>query len=75
MTIATAWEAAFETVIAAHLLANGYVRIAPGGFDRERAIFRETTAMILEDSGPPVALTLVSSKSVQACRSCANGVC
>ena len=32
-------EAAFETVIEAHLLANGYVSIPGDAFDRERAIF------------------------------------
>ena len=36
-------EAAFESVIEAHPLQNGYVRIARDGFDRERAIFPETT--------------------------------
>ena len=35
-------EAAFETVIESHLLANGYTRIAEAGFDRARAIFPET---------------------------------
>jgi type I restriction enzyme R subunit len=35
-------EAAFETVIESHLLANGYTRIAEDGFDRARAIFPET---------------------------------
>ena len=35
-------EAAFETVIGAHLLQNGYIPIAREGFDRERAIFPET---------------------------------
>ena len=29
-------EAAFETVIEAHLLQNGYTQIAREGFDRER---------------------------------------
>ncbi len=32
-------EAAFETVIEAHLLRNGYVSVDRGGFDREHAIF------------------------------------
>ena len=32
-------EAAFETVIEAHLLANGYVSVPGDAFDRERAIF------------------------------------
>lgn len=34
-------ETAFETVIEAHLLQNGYVPVAREGFDRERAIFLE----------------------------------
>jgi type I restriction enzyme, R subunit len=32
-------EAAFETVIETHLLANGYMTVNRDGFDRERAIF------------------------------------
>ena len=32
-------EAAFETVIETHLLANGYVRLPGDGFDGQRAIF------------------------------------
>lgn len=32
-------ETAFETVIEAHLLANGYIAVDCDGFDRERAIF------------------------------------
>ena len=35
-------EAAFETVIEAHLLANGYVTVNWDGFDRARAIVSET---------------------------------
>jgi type I restriction enzyme R subunit len=35
-------EAAFETVIESHLLANGYVAENCVGFDRERAIFPNT---------------------------------
>ena len=34
-------ETAFESVIEAHLLQNGYVPVAREGFDRERAIFPE----------------------------------
>ena len=37
-------EAAFETVIEAHLLENGYVRITGEAFDRERAIFPDEHA-------------------------------
>ena len=35
-------EAAFEAVIEAHLLQNGYVPVAREGFDRDRAIFPGT---------------------------------
>jgi len=35
-------EAAFETVIEANLLANGYVSVDRDSFDRERAIFPKT---------------------------------
>jgi len=43
-------EAAFETVIESHLVANGYVAIAPGGFDRERAIFPETVLTFIRET-------------------------
>ena len=39
-------EAAFETVIEAHLLAKGYVPVPRDGFDRERAIFPATRSRI-----------------------------
>jgi type I restriction enzyme R subunit len=45
-------EAAFETVIESHLLANGYVSIAPDGFDRERAIFPETVLSFIRQTQP-----------------------
>jgi len=45
-------EAAFETVIEAHLLANGYTPIAPEGFDRERAIFPETVLAFIHATQP-----------------------
>ncbi len=35
-------ESAFETVIETHLPANGYVSVAGGGFDRDRAFFPVT---------------------------------
>jgi type I restriction enzyme R subunit len=43
-------EAAFETVIEAHLLANGYVAVDRNGFDRERAIFPETLLAFIRDT-------------------------
>ena len=45
-------EAAFETVIEAHLLANGYVAVNRAGFDRERAIFPETVLAFIRDTQP-----------------------
>jgi type I restriction enzyme R subunit len=43
-------EAAFETVIEAHLLEHGYVPIAREGFDRERAIFPETVLGFIRET-------------------------
>lgn len=40
-------EAAFETVIESHSLANGFVPVSKEGFDRDRAIFPETVAVYL----------------------------
>ena len=45
-------EQAFETVIEAHLLANGHVSIAGDGFDRERAIFPETVLAFIRETQP-----------------------
>jgi type I restriction enzyme R subunit len=45
-------ESAFETVIEAHLLQNGYERIARDGFDRERAIFPETVLAFIRETQP-----------------------
>ena len=45
-------EAAFETVIEAHLLDNGYVPVAGEGFDRDRAIFPETALAFIRETQP-----------------------
>jgi type I restriction enzyme R subunit len=45
-------EAAFETVLEACLLQNGYVSITPEGFDRERAIFPETVLRFIRETQP-----------------------
>jgi len=45
-------EAAFETVIEAHLLQSGYVPTAHEGFDRERAIFPETVLAFIRETQP-----------------------
>jgi type I restriction enzyme R subunit len=43
-------EAAFETVIEAHLLTNGYEPVSRDGFDRERAIFPETVLAFIRET-------------------------
>ena len=43
-------EAAFESVIEAHLLQNGYVPVAREGFDQERAIFPETILSFIQET-------------------------
>ena len=45
-------EAAFETVIEAHLLANGYVSVPGGAFDRERAIFPDAALDFIRRTQP-----------------------
>ena len=45
-------ESAFETIIEAHLLSNGYVSVAGGGFDRDRAIFRDVVLAFIRDTQP-----------------------
>lgn len=45
-------EAAFETVLEAHLLANGYVSLPPEGFDRERAIYPDAVLMFIRETQP-----------------------
>ena len=45
-------EAAFETVIEAHLLAHGYVSLSPEGFDQERAIFPDTILAFIRHTQP-----------------------
>ena len=45
-------ERAFETVIEAHLLANGYVSVPGAGFDRERAIFPEAALGFIRETQP-----------------------
>ena len=45
-------EAAFETVIEAHLLGHGYVSVASEGFDRKRAIFPKTVLAFIRETQP-----------------------
>src|ERR1035437_7598428 len=45
-------EAAFETVIEAHLLQHGYERVPADAFDRERAIFPPTVLAFIRDTQP-----------------------
>ncbi|NOT57669.1 MAG: type I restriction endonuclease subunit R [Deltaproteobacteria bacterium] len=43
-------EKAFETVIESHLLANGYVTVDGGSFDRTRAIFPEVVLSFIRET-------------------------
>ena len=52
MSVAPRSEAAFETVIEAHLLAHGYVPAATEAFDRERAIFPGTVIAFIRATQP-----------------------
>lgn len=45
-------EAAFETVIEAHLLNEGYLSLPPEGFDRERAIFPDAALSFIKETQP-----------------------
>ena len=45
-------EGAFETVIEARLLGNGYVSAPGHGFDRERAVFPEVAFGFLRETQP-----------------------
>lgn len=52
MNIARHSESAFETVIEAHLLKNGYVSIDREGFDREFAIFPKAVLEFIRETQP-----------------------
>jgi type I restriction enzyme R subunit len=45
-------EAAFETVIEAHLLQNWYVAVPRDGFDRQRAIFPDVVVAFIRETQP-----------------------
>ena len=45
-------ESAFETVIEAHLLANGYETIAGCDFDHDRAIFPDAVLAFIRETQP-----------------------
>ncbi|WP_416638106.1 hypothetical protein [Pseudomonas sp. OHS18] len=47
-------EAAFETAIEAVLLGDGYTRINPKSFDRERAIFPDEVLAFIRATQPKV---------------------
>ena len=49
---ATTSEAAFETVIESHLLANGCVAVDKASFERERAIFPEVVLAFIRETQP-----------------------
>ena len=52
VSVAPHSEAAFETVIEAHLLAHGYVPIPRAAFNRRRAIFPETVLAFIRETQP-----------------------
>lgn len=52
MSIRSHSEAAFEAVIEAHLLQNGYIPMAREGFDRDRAIFPATVLAFIRETQP-----------------------
>jgi type I restriction enzyme R subunit len=52
MNTASYSEAAFETVIEAHLLQHGYASVDRKGFDRERAIFPEAVLDFIRETQP-----------------------
>jgi len=45
-------EAAFETVIEHHLLANGYINVPTAGFNKQRAIFEDVVIDFIKDTQP-----------------------
>jgi type I restriction enzyme R subunit len=45
-------EVAFESVIEAHFLANGFVLVGEEGFDRDRAIFPEVALGFIRETQP-----------------------
>ena len=45
-------EFAFESVIDAHLLANGYMRVSDAGFDREKAVFPDAVLDFIRKTQP-----------------------
>lgn len=45
-------EAAFETALSATLIAGGYVKVSPGTFDRERAIFPQIVLDFIRETQP-----------------------
>ena len=52
MNTAPHTEASFESVIESDLLANGYESISGRNFDRQRAIFPESTLAFIQDTQP-----------------------
>ena len=47
-------EEAFEATVEDALLAEGYVRVAKGGYDRARGLFPETLLAFLRDPAAPL---------------------
>ncbi|MBF0097074.1 MAG: type I restriction endonuclease subunit R [Magnetococcales bacterium] len=53
-------EAAFETVIEAHLLNNGYVSLSSNAFNQELALFPETVLAFIRETQPKAWTALES---------------
>lgn len=45
-------EAAFETVLESHLLANGFAAVDKAGFDAARAAFPESVLAFIRETQP-----------------------
>jgi type I restriction enzyme R subunit len=52
MTQSRHTESAFETVIEAHLLRNGYVAVSRDSFDREQAVFPDVVLEFIRETQP-----------------------
>ena len=58
-------EAAFETVIEAHLLANGYVTVNRDSFDRAWVIFSATVLTFIRTTQPKEWVDLDAGRTGQ----------
>jgi type I restriction enzyme R subunit len=66
-------EAAFEAVIEAHLLANGYVTVNRDSFDREWVIFSATALTFIRTTQPKEWVNLYARRQ-NAPLSCSRSI-